>query len=399
MTTALKLEFGRAEPLPGRPADTVEVARVAVERPRGEIRVGLAGLGFMGMKHLEAYRSVRGARVTAIADAEMRAMTEGGLARGNLARAEPIVGSLSDVVLYVDPIKMAVSGDVDVVDVCTPTYEHRPVVNAALCVGRHVVCEKPLAVNIVEGRRIMRRVGGSKGFLMVAHCMRFWPEYVFAKEAVDDRRFGKVLSASFRRFSPRPDWSWRGWLLDESRSGGAALDLHVHDVDAIQWMMGRPTAVTARLAPLDSDKGGRLSYISTIYHYPGGPAILAEGGWLAGGRPFEMSFVISFERGVLDYDSRRKPTLLAFTGPGEPWTPDLPRRDAYEAELDYFMGCVREGKRPSVVTAAEAYAAVKIAWSEVKSAQTSRRVEIAPKPKGDREDGGEEDFAAEPDDD
>jgi len=75
---------------------------------------------------------------------------------------------------------------------------------------------------------------------MVAQVIRFWPEYVKLKEIFDSGSLGKMVSISCARLSPTPTWAWNNWLLDSERSGGALLDLHIHDTDFLLYLLGKP---------------------------------------------------------------------------------------------------------------------------------------------------------------
>ena len=122
------------------------------------------------------------------------------------------------------------------VDVCLPTDLHAEVTVAALEAGKHVLCEKPMALTVAECDRMVAAAKASGRFLMIAHCIRFWPEYIALKEIVDSGQYGKVTSALFRRISGLPKWS--EWFPNPQRSGGAILDLHIHDVGLYQLPAG-----------------------------------------------------------------------------------------------------------------------------------------------------------------
>jgi len=80
------------------------------------------------------------------------------------------------------------------------------------------------------------------GFFMPAMCLRFWPQWVWAKQAITQGAYGRVLAARFRRVSEPPGWS-RSTYFNGEQSGGALLDLHIHDTDFVQFLFGRPRGV------------------------------------------------------------------------------------------------------------------------------------------------------------
>jgi predicted dehydrogenase len=182
-----------------------------------------------------------------------------------------------------------------------------------------------------------------------------------------------VRSALFRRVGAMPPWSWQNWFSDSARSGGAALDLHVHDVDLVQWFFGLPEALSAVGT---TDAHGGVNYIFTQYRYGDGPAVAAEGGWLPGPVPFRMGALLQFESATVEYDTRQSPALAVYR-PGEQVDhPSVPPADGYAEELRYFAECVSAGRKPERVSADDAVRAVKLVEAEVKSVQKGRPVKV-----------------------
>ena len=75
-------------------------------------------------------------------------------------------------------------------------------------------------------------------------CCGFWREYVFVKEIYDSGKYGKLLSGNMSRIGVRPKWSWDNWMMDENRSGLVPFDLHIHDLDYMIYVFGKPVNVT-----------------------------------------------------------------------------------------------------------------------------------------------------------
>ena len=195
--------------------------------------------------------------------------------------------------------------------------------------------------------------------------MRFWPQWTWLKTAVDDGRFGRVVGATFRRVASMPP----GWFSNGLMSGGALLDLHIHDTDFVFHLFGHPEAVFSRGY---SKTSGRTDHIVTEYLYERGPALVsAEGSWcMADGFTFTMRYTVNFERATADFDIGREHQLIV-SQDGKAETIDLPG-DGYEAELVYFLDCVRSGRAPAVVTASEAVAGLRILEAEQRSIDSGR---------------------------
>ncbi|MHC5057967.1 MAG: Gfo/Idh/MocA family protein [Planctomycetota bacterium] len=324
---------------------------------RMKLRVGVAGVGLAGRAHLAAWREVPSAEVVAAADPVMEAV------------AEKAGAGLDGLRRFDDAREMALDPEVDAIDLCAPTYLHARLAVAALKVGKHVLCEAPMANEVVDADRMVEVSLTNGAVLMVGHAPRFSPAHVWTKKALGSRTFGKVLAASFRSFAPLPAHGWKDWFLDEMRSGGAALDLHVNEVDVVRWFLGSPRAVTSRASG--------LRHLRTVYDFGDGLAVSAECDWVGSSAyPAGTSFLISCERGAIDYDSRREPVLAAYTRSGDAEHPDLPERDALVEELAHFAARAGEGKRPANGLPDDAREAVRIVWAEVRSAQTGLTVAL-----------------------
>lgn len=327
------------------------------------LRVGVIGLGMIGRIHLAAWAKVAGAKVAAVCDIDPKRLA-GDFADvwGNLpGGAESLA---RDVRRAADWRDLPAAGDLDVIDICTPTPLHEEMAVAALAAGRHAVCEKPLARTADAADRIAAAAAKAAAFLLPAMCLRFWPQWRWLADAARDRRFGRLLGATFRRVGSPPP----GWFRDGRQSGGAALDLHLHDTDFIRFAFGQPRGVFSRGRTLHT---GCVDHLVTQYLYGrDGPVVVAEGSWAAAeGFGFRMQYAAHFEHASAEYDlARAEPLRLYRAGRAE--AVDCPPGDGYEAELRYFADCIAAGHAPSMVTAADAAASVRLVEAELRSIDT-----------------------------
>ncbi|MCP5519086.1 MAG: Gfo/Idh/MocA family oxidoreductase [Verrucomicrobiales bacterium] len=340
------------------------------------VNVGVIGLGFMGLTHLKAYQKVKGARIAAICDA-VRLPADGNLGSvaGNIANTEEMRLDMAQVKGYRDYREMLANPEIEMVDICVPTSLHAPMAIDSLAAGKHVLCEKPLARDSTTARRIVEAAGGAKGFFMPAMCLRFWPEWAWLKAAMDDNRFGRLLAASFLRLSEPPGWS-QGTYLKGAESGGALLDMHIHDSDFIQFCFGRPKSVFATGQTLLS---GAVDHVCTTYQVASGASVTASGSWLMHkGSGFKMAYLANFENATVDYDSTRGADCLRVCERDhEPQTVKLEGHDGYVGEIQHLVDAIASGQAPTVVTAADGLAAVAICEAEEKSVQTGAVVPVA----------------------
>ena len=338
-------------------------------------RVAIVGFGFMGRMHYGQWKKVKGAKVVALCDkdaSQFKAPVQG----GNLAGADASV-DFGDAVIYDDFDRMLAEAKPDVISLTLPTPLHVPLTVKALRAGVSVLCEKPMALNAAEcGKMIAaarRAPGGAQ--LMIAQCLRFWPSYTYLKKLVESKKYGKVLAASVRRFSAPPGWGkGKSWFSDESRSGGVALDLHIHDTDIVNFLFGVPKSVSSKAA---YGADGAMLYISTLYDV-GGAAVTAEGSWcMAPTLGFEASYVITFEKAVVVLDGKREKPLCVYPAKGEAFVPKLAEGDGYEYEIKWFMDVLCGKKVACVTTPEQSRDSVKIVDAEKKSTKTGKPVRIA----------------------
>jgi len=338
-------------------------------------RVIIAGFGFMGGMHAQVYGKLNDARVVALVDPRL----------GNAARAAARIG-LNVPICAGLPEALRLH-DAEVVDICAPTSVHAPLARMAIRAGRSVFCEKPLALGAREAASIAALAGRAGTLMQVGQCVRFWPEYQAFEAFVRGGAAGRLLSLTLQRRAGRPGYSAGDWLNDARLSGGAALDLHIHDTDYVQHLLGLPKAVTSSGT---RDRSG-WSHIFTTYHYDG-VVVTAEGGWNYPARwGFQMAFQAVFERGAVEYDSAASPTLMATVGggPRKPLAFRQPRAGrsrsgvgnvsalgGYYNELSAFIGCLEEGRAPRLATARQAADSVRTVMAEIRSAATGRTVRL-----------------------
>jgi predicted dehydrogenase len=215
----------------------------------------------------------------------------------------------------------------------------------------------------------------SNRVLQIGHCLRFWPEYMKAKEIVAAGEYGRAVAATFQRLGSAPSWAWDGWIADEQRSGGMVLDVHIHDTDFVQHVFGIPNAVRSFGA---NTAQGQLMHIVTEYLYEDGKVVTAEGSWaMMPSFGFEMSFNIMLENATLVYDCTRQPTFRICPAQGEAFAPELPEGDGYLLEIDHFAKVVRGKQTEQVITLEQSRDSVKIIGAEKESAATGQTVSLA----------------------
>lgn len=332
-------------------------------------RIGIIGLGMMGRTHFEAYETLSNAKVVAICDINpARAAGDLTGTGGNVLQGGITQLPMDRIKGYLDHREL-LKHDLDVVDVCVPTPVHAEIALNAIKANKHVVCEKPLARTLADAKKIVDAANASQKFFMPAMCIRFWPEWAWLKKTIEQKTYGKVLGASFRRRTSLPG----GWFGDGKQSGGALLDLHIHDSDFVNFLFGKPQSVYSRGYSKDT---GEIDHVVTQYHYKDIPLVMAEGTWaLSAGYGFTMRYTVNFEKATADYDLSR-PEVLQVYQDGKSTPIQCPAGTGYTAELAYFIDCVNKGQKPSIVTGNDALTSLAICDAENRSIQTGQTVSL-----------------------
>lgn len=330
------------------------------------LRIGLIGLGFMGRGHFNNYVRLEkeGApvKLVAVCDIDPAKLTGTDIITGNIGVGNSI--DLSGRATYTDYLEMFAREQLDIVDIALPTYLHAEAAIAAMKTGCHVLCEKPMARTARQCEDMIDCARATGRKLMVAQCLRFWPAYEYLKETIDSGRFGAVVSAYFFRGGSTPQWSARGWLLNQELSGGCLLDQHVHDVDMINWLFGAPDAVTANGRNVVPGSG--YDAVSTRYRYSDNKIVTAEDDWtINGGYGFDMQYRLNFERGSLHFGQGK---VMAYPVDGAGFEPSLPADDGYYREICYFIDCVKNDKPIEVCAPESTRDTITIALAEQESA-------------------------------
>jgi len=347
-----------------------------------DIRCGIIGLGFMGMTHFEALRSVTGAHVAAIAtrDPRKRAGDWSGI-QGNFGPRGSATTDLGDIKTYSTAQELLRDPEIDLVQICLPTDQHESATIEALQHGKHVLVEKPIAVELEAAQRMLAAAQTAGRMLMVAHPLPYFPEFHWACEHVTQRRSGKLLGASFRRVIAPPDWG--EGFQDFRKLGGWGIDLHIHDNHLIQVLCGQPRGVFSR----GRLKEGFIEHVSTQYLFddPDLTVSCISGGIAAAPLKFAQSFELFCEEGTLQFDAGtygpdwvvNRPAIL-LKNSGEIETPPAQENpswcSAYTLEIQAAVDAIRSQTMPVELDPHSALLALTLCYAEARSIEQGTAV-------------------------
>lgn len=330
------------------------------------LKVGLVGIGFMGRGHLDNYIRLEKegfpVKLVAICDID-KDKFKGKFLPGNLN-----VGNnkydFSKYHLYTDIDEMLDKEDLDYVDTVVPTYIHAPFVIKALNKGLNVLCEKPMSLSSDKCREMIDASKKNNKKLMIAQCLRFEPCYEYLKECVASEKYGAVVEGFFFRGGSTPKWSYQNWYLDKNKSGGCLLDQHIHDVDMINWLFGKPEAVSTMAKNIVPGSG--YDMVSTHYSYPDGKVINSQDDWtLNGDFGFESSFRVNFEKAIVICE---KGVLKVYPHDGKSFVPEIDKNSGYYKEIKYFSDAIINDKPIEISAPESTMDTIKIAEAERESA-------------------------------
>jgi predicted dehydrogenase len=339
------------------------------------IRIGLVGVGFMGWIHYLAYKHLKGAKLAAVCSRDQQKLAgDWRSIRGNFGPPGEQV-DLSGIKKFERIEDLVADPDIDLVDVCNPTLMHPDSAIAALKAGKHVLVEKAIALKPDQADAMLAAAKASGKLLMVAHVLPFVPEFGYAAEVIKDGRFGKLLAAHFKRVISRPDWSAE--IGDAAKTGGPAVDLHVHDTHFIGLVCGVPKAVFSTGVV----ENGVVQHLTTSYDYgPNGPSVTCTSGALAmSGRPFVHGYELYLEKATLVYESGTCPLTRITSGKSEPveLTGGVGGDVAgFVAELQAAADGVSRGKMPELLSGQLARDALVTCYRECESVVSRRAVHV-----------------------
>jgi predicted dehydrogenase len=335
-----------------------------------KVNVGIIGLGWPGREHLKGYKQSSRARVVAVCDMN-----------SDIAHQQAEEHDIAQI--YADHRKMLKEADIDAVSVCLPNYLHAPVTLDALRAGKHVICEKPPALDARQARKMAETAKAGGLTLMYALCQRFSGAAQLAKDYIDKGDLGEIYCGRAvyhrRRGIPMGAGSW---FVDKKRSGGGALiDIGVHALDCAWWLMGTPKPVSVsgstyhkfqHLVPkgtnfdVDDSAFALIKFdneatlileCSWALNLPGGSAIQVAG--TKGGTELSpMTFFL--ERDGIQLDV----------------TPQVPQTDSFAGQTNHFVECIQQRKTP-IMSAEHGVQLMQMLDGIYKSSATGREVRIS----------------------
>ena len=336
------------------------------------VRIGVAGIGFMGWIHYLAIQRITNSKLTAIATRDpVKGKGDWRSVRGNFGPPGEVV-DLEGVHVHTSLKELLSDPDVDLVDLCLPTDQHPSAAIAALEAGKHVLVEKPIALSLGDADRMVAAAKQAKRLLMVAHVLPFFPDFGYLSKAVASGEFGKLIAAHFRRHISPPDWS--NAFADAACTGGPAIDLHIHDTHFIRVIAGMPETVHS----VGRMTNGLIDYIATNYAFGNGPIVSATSGACSvSGRPFTHGYEAYFEKATIFNEAGSPLALFTELGRIEPRLETADPVDSFVAEIGAAVAVVETGRPSDMLSAQLARDALAMCLAEQESVKSGAIVPVA----------------------
>jgi predicted dehydrogenase len=303
------------------------------------VKLGIIGLGFMGSTHAKAALALPHVQLAAVCDSDPQKRSgDFSNVRGNSGDVGG-KADFSNVAQYGELDELLADPNVEAVDICLPTGLHEQITIAALRAGKHVLVEKPMAMDGASADRMLAEAERQRRILMSAQVIRFWPEYMALRDTAVSGRLGTLRSAFFRRRCAAP--SWGVW----ETSG--AFDLLIHDVDFTIHLLGLPETIRATGY---YDNAAGIDLLHAHFFYRNGVEALVTGGWHnRGDFPFSMEFTATFDQDTVEFSSASGVGVMK-SAPGA----------AYAAEIAHFAEACDAGTQPALCPPRESADAVKL---------------------------------------
>ena len=346
------------------------------------VRVGIVGIGFMGMIHYLSYQKVRGAKVVALSEVDAKRL--GGDWRdikGNFGPAGQKM-DLGGIATYSKMEDLIADPEVDLVDICLPPSFHANAAIQASRGGKDVFCEKPMALDVASTSKMVAAASKADKLLMIGHVLPLFPEYAFAYNALQKGTYGKVLGGSFKRVISDPQWLPNFYQPD--KIGGPLLDLHIHDAHFIRLMFGMPQAVTTQ----GRMRGEVLEYFNSQFTFADASLVVnATSGVInQQGRSFVHGYEIHFENATIMFEfaviGDQPRVLLPCTVLEKNGKVKLPKlgsgdpMDAFKTEVTEVTKAVSTRVTPAFLTADLARDAIRLCHKQTESARKGRAVRV-----------------------
>lgn len=329
------------------------------------LKIGILGCGNIGRIHIKAWKNlskIKSVQVVAISD----------FLKTNLEKALKVFPKAR---VYNDGENLLKKEDLDIIDICLPSFQHSFFILQSMQKNLNIFCEKPVCLNEKECSNLLLAQKDYSKKIMIGHVLRFFPEYELLKEVYKLKTYGKLKSLTFERLEGDIRWGYNDWFHDASKSGSVLMDLHIHDVDFVFHLLGKPQIIDIKVKRFKSQM---INSVKGTYKF-NDIDIKIKSLWdkdpsLA----FKASYKAEFERGFFIYDSLNEPKVQFWATKKDKPSPILfedvdksgnliqikEQNNPYFRELNYFISCINNNTPIKTATLEQSIASIRFVLSE-----------------------------------
>lgn len=306
------------------------------------IKIGLLGAGMMGATHIGGLRAnkVTAAKYIGVCDIDETKRNEFAQKYG--------------IKSYASFDEMMSDSEIDMVDLSLPSHLHEQFCIKIVEAKKHVMVEKPIAFELDAAKRMIAAAQDNGVRLMVGHVLRFWPQYAKIKQMYDDGVFGDLIDVYCARLGQMPTWG--EWYKDPQKSGETLMNLTLHDIDFLHYMLGKPTSVYSAGT---KDKMSNYNDVMNIFKFACKTNAIVDGSLsMTPGYPFTMHFRALGTKATVEFIYKAGEnigagaitTFFLYEEGKDPQDVEFDEYDAYGREIEYFAQCIESGAPTDKVT-------------------------------------------------
>lgn len=335
-----------------------------------KLNVAIVGNGnIYQLAHRECWKTIKSAKVVATCD-----LIE--------EKAKKACDELDAETFHTSIDELLQNDNIDIIDICAPTYEHANLSIKALDRGKHVICEKPISNSLEDAQSMVRAAKSNGTHLYIAHTRRFDERWIKIKDIISAGEVGELITITRSEKSwlpfPSDHWYWNPRL-----SGGVLLDIGIHVADQFNWLFNsEPLEVFAKAKTFrkEAQENKVFDFSLIIVTYEGGKNGIIDVSWAypKGWAPFYSTLSIVGTKGKLEYsDKESNPMTVIDGGVIYPrYSPLISTTlPSFQREINHFVDCIMNGLKP-VITVEDAYKALVIIDAAYKSIKERKPIKI-----------------------
>ena len=306
------------------------------------LKIGLLGAGMIGNAHIDGFLSLKSENAVYTAVCDIDATKRNEFAQKHQLRAFADLNQMLD-----DP-------DIDVVDLCLPSFMHEEFAVKIAHAKKHILIEKPIAFTLKAANNIFAAARENNVRVMVAQVIRFWSEYVKIKEICDSGELGDIITVYAARLGQMV--TWVDWYKDPEKSGETLMNLTQHDIDFLHYLLGKPLSVYSAGT---RDANNNYNDVMNVFRFECGANAMVDGSLsMTAGYPFTMRLRVLGTKGTLEFQytagenigPESASSLIWYRSGEKGEKVKVENYDPYGKEIEYFVRCIAAGKEPEIVS-------------------------------------------------